>query len=77
MHDLEDGAGFDPEGLEYYLSSEDERESWGSAEAFLGALSSDVWWHYGHVGDPEDKPDFEKTEDRIDRAVKEIKRCRR
>lgn len=47
---------------------------WRSIHHFLMALRRDVWWHYGHVGDEDEKHVYEAMEARIERTEKAFPR---
>jgi hypothetical protein len=74
--EVEDSAGVNDYEITDYLASENDQKL-VSPKDFVGGLMRDVWWHYGHVGDPEDKPEFQLTEDRLGLGLRRLIACRR
>ncbi|MBT8452971.1 MAG: JAB domain-containing protein [Deltaproteobacteria bacterium] len=70
-----DEAGFesDADGVREYVS--DDGAGWRSVGEFLAALQRDVWWHFGHVGDEEERPIYEAAERRIERVRDQLARA--
>ena len=71
-----DDQGFGGDEVREYVTSEAARSEWNSAVEFLGALSRDVWWHYGHVGDEDERYIYEEAEDAYNKYAEKVRRCR-
>lgn len=73
-----DDQGFqsDADLIRGYVRDPRERQGWRSAAELLGALRRDVWWHYGQVGEEEERSIYEEAERTIARFTDRVIRCR-
>ena len=44
-------------------------KGWRSPTEFLVASRQDVWWHFGHVGEDEDRHLYEAADRRVSEAI--------
>jgi hypothetical protein len=58
-----------------YADFSDDRDNWTSHEEFLKEMSHGVEYDYYHGGDPDDKHLFDKAQQRIGEAIRELERC--
>lgn len=73
----EQGFQSDAEMVNRYVADPRERAGWRNADELVSDLAKDVWWHYGHVGDEDERYIYEEAEQTINDYGTRIHRCRK